>query len=129
MQCRLPTRESEWAITTRKGKTNGQIGKLTFYSESHNCYSCSLFQPPSSKWESRLKSYLGTGLLPISPITQKVLGPIRRGNKNLLGEISVPTNAMAKIRGGNQAGRVGPTVGRAKTGPGQNWPGFFGPRF
>ena len=31
-------------------------------------------------------------------------------------------------------GRVGPgwawlTMGRAKTGPGQNWPGFFGPRF
>ena len=26
-------------------------------------------------------------------------------------------------------GRAGPTVGRAKTGPGQNWPGFFGPKF
>ena len=26
-------------------------------------------------------------------------------------------------------GWAGPTVGRAKTGPGQNWPGFFGPTF
>ena len=26
-------------------------------------------------------------------------------------------------------GWAGPTVGRAKTGSGQNWPGFFGPIF
>ena len=26
-------------------------------------------------------------------------------------------------------GCAGPTLGRAKTGPGQNWPGFFGPKF
>ena len=26
-------------------------------------------------------------------------------------------------------GWAGPTVGRAKTGQGQNWPGFFGPKF
>ena len=26
-------------------------------------------------------------------------------------------------------GWAGPTLGRTKTGPGQNWPGFFGPKF
>ena len=26
-------------------------------------------------------------------------------------------------------GRVGSTVDRAKIGPGQNWPDFFGPKF
>ena len=26
-------------------------------------------------------------------------------------------------------GWAGPIVGRAKTGPGQNWPDFFGPKF
>ena len=26
-------------------------------------------------------------------------------------------------------GWAGPTVGQAKTGPGQNWPGFLGPKF
>ena len=40
----------------------------------------------------------------------------------------------AVCRGGNWAGRagpdwVGPIVGWAKTGPGQNWAGFFGPTF
>ena len=50
------------------------------------------------KWPKAncLKSYLGTGLIPISPITQIVMGPIRRGNKNIIGEISVLTNVMAK---------------------------------
>ena len=29
----------------------------------------------------------------------------------------------------NRAGRAGPTVGWAKIGLDQNWPGFFGPKF
>ena len=41
---------------------------------------------------------------------------------------------MCVFRGDNRSGRgglgrAGPTVGRAKTGPSQNWPGFFGPKF
>ena len=43
-----------------------------------------------------LKSYLGIGLIPISPMTLIIPGSIRRGNKNALGEINVLTNVMAK---------------------------------
>ena len=32
-------------------------------------------------------------------------------------------------RAGNRAGQTGLIVGRAKTGQGQNWPDFFGPKF
>ena len=34
---------------------------------------------------------------------------------------------LCPTRGGNRAGRAG--LGRAKTGLGQNWPGFFRPKF
>ena len=36
-------------------------------------------------------------------------------------------NNRAIARAGNRACRAG--LGRAKTGPGQNWPGFFGQNF
>ena len=32
-------------------------------------------------------------------------------------------------RAGNRARRARLIVGRVKIGPGQNWPGFFGPKF
>ena len=41
--------------------------------------------------------------------------------------IVMSTSPRLYFRGGNRAGRAG--LGRANSGPGQNWPGFFGPRF
>ena len=53
----------------------------------------------------------------------------RVGRKTMSQTLLLPFPYSLRIRASNRAGRAGPIMGWAKTGPGQNWPSFSGQNF